>query len=173
MAKENSVEFELKTLSKESIDAAFEKVELYRLLNEPRSAESICRDILEVEPENQSALVSLLLSLTDQFQMSSQNKLEEARSLVSRLTEEHDRAYYSGVICERQGKAVLHRQQLGGGQVAYGWLRDAMGLYEKAEGLSKPGNDSARLRWNTCARIIMEDESIRPEHGGDAHPSLE
>ena len=41
--------FELKPLSKESIKAALEKAERYRLLNEPGLAESICLDILEIE----------------------------------------------------------------------------------------------------------------------------
>ena len=59
--------FELKTLSPEAVPAALEKAERYRLLNEPGEAESICRDALEVDPDNQEALVTLLLALTDQF----------------------------------------------------------------------------------------------------------
>ena len=46
---------------------ALAKAERYRLLNEPGEAESICLDVLEVEPDNQEALVTLLLALTDQF----------------------------------------------------------------------------------------------------------
>ncbi len=38
--------FELKPLSKEGLKSAFEKAERYRLLNEPKFAESICLDIL-------------------------------------------------------------------------------------------------------------------------------
>ena len=36
--------------------AALEKALRYRLLNEPVEAESICRDVLEVDPDNQAAL---------------------------------------------------------------------------------------------------------------------
>ena len=44
-----------------------QKAERYRLLNDSSAAESICLDILEIEPENQQALITLLLSITDQF----------------------------------------------------------------------------------------------------------
>ena len=55
---------ELKKLSKEAIPAALEKAERYRLLNEPGEAESICLDILAIDPENQRAIIMLLLALT-------------------------------------------------------------------------------------------------------------
>jgi len=58
--------FALKSISHDSVSGALAKAERYRLLNEPVEAESICRDILEIEPDNQQALISLLLALTDQ-----------------------------------------------------------------------------------------------------------
>jgi len=54
--------FQIKPLSKENIPAALEKAERYRLLNEPMPTESICLDILEADPENQKAIVTLLLA---------------------------------------------------------------------------------------------------------------
>ncbi len=59
--------FELKPISRDGIPEALSKAERYRLLNEPWQAESICHDVLAVEPEHQQAVVMLLLSLTDQF----------------------------------------------------------------------------------------------------------
>src|ERR1700689_4205285 len=59
--------FDLKPISPEAIPVALEKAERYRLLNEPWQAESICRDILRIDPEHDLALVMLLLALTDQF----------------------------------------------------------------------------------------------------------
>src|SRR6266699_1140466 len=59
---------ELKRLHKNAIPAALEKAERYRLLNEPGEAESICLDILQVDPENQHAVITLLLALTDRFE---------------------------------------------------------------------------------------------------------
>ena len=58
---------ELKPLSRDAVDAALSKAERYRLLNEPHEAESICLDVLEIDPDNQPAHITLLLSLTDQF----------------------------------------------------------------------------------------------------------
>jgi hypothetical protein len=58
---------EPKRLSHEAIPAALEKALRYRMLNEPAEAESICHDVLQIDPENQQALVVLLLALTDRF----------------------------------------------------------------------------------------------------------
>jgi hypothetical protein len=44
------------------------KAERYRFLNESWQAESICRDVLAIDPDNPAALVLLVLSLTDQFE---------------------------------------------------------------------------------------------------------
>ena len=59
--------FELKSISENAVSSALEKAVWYRALNEPLEAESICRDVLEVDPENQQAVATLLLALTDQF----------------------------------------------------------------------------------------------------------
>src|SRR4029450_9595831 len=64
---EAPMEFELKTLSREAVARTVAKAERYRLLNGPGEAESICRDALHVDPDNQEALVMLLLAMTDQF----------------------------------------------------------------------------------------------------------
>src|SRR6266496_4105649 len=50
---------ELKRLHKDAIPAALEKAERYRLLNEPGEAESICLDILHVDPENHHTVVGV------------------------------------------------------------------------------------------------------------------
>ena len=42
--------FDLKPLSKDAIPAALAKAERYRLLNEPGEAESICLDVLRIDP---------------------------------------------------------------------------------------------------------------------------
>ncbi|MGQ0737989.1 MAG: hypothetical protein ACT4OJ_02915 [Bacteroidota bacterium] len=147
--------FQIKPISKESIPAALEKAERYRLLNEPMLSESICLDILEADPENSKALVIMLLAITDQFGTSPLSDMNQAKQLLARLPDEYDRQYYSGLICERQGKAKLGKRMADGGFIAYEWLRDAMDHYEKAEAIRPPGKDDAILRWNTCARLIM------------------
>ncbi len=52
------MEYKLKPISSAGIDEAISKAELYRYLNEPGEAESICRDILALDPEHQTALAS-------------------------------------------------------------------------------------------------------------------
>src|SRR5258708_27585180 len=81
--------FELKPISREAIPEALTKVERYRLLNEPWQAESICLDVLRVEPEHQQALVMLLLSLTDQFGKGV--SAASAREVLPRLKSDYER----------------------------------------------------------------------------------
>lgn len=147
--------FQIKPISRESIPMALEKAERYRLLNEPMLAESICLDILEADPENSKAIVIMLLAITDQFGTSALSDINRAKQLVTRLKDEYDVQYYSGLICERQGKSKLGKRMQDGGFIAYEWLRDAMDYYEKAEALQPPEKVDAILRWNTCARLIM------------------
>jgi hypothetical protein len=154
--------FELKSISRESIPRALEKVERYRLLNEPWQAESICLDVLQIDPENQQALIMLLLALTDRFGHGLADLFKRAQEVVSRLHTEYERAYYGAIICERRATVQLAQATPGSGVIAYHWLREAMRLYEKAETLRPPGNDDAVLRWNTCARMIMRNRHLAP-----------
>ncbi len=154
--------FELKTLTKEGIGAALSKFERYRLLNEPWEAESICLDVLAVDPENQDATIGLLLSITDQFGMELGANVTRARELLPRLASEYDRAYYAGIICERRGKSLLHKGTPGIGPVVYDWIHQAMDHFEEAKKHRPPGNEDALLRWNTCVRILMRHKDVRP-----------
>jgi hypothetical protein len=163
--------FDLKPISRDAIPEALAKVERYRLLNEPWQAESICLDILRVEPDYQPALVMLLLSLTDQFGKGV--AISTARELLSRLIGEYERAYYAGIISERWADSLLRQGAPGAGFNAYESLRDAMRHYERAESLRPPGNDDALLRWNTCARILMRDRELRPRGEEIFEPAFE
>jgi hypothetical protein len=154
--------FTLKKLSREGVARALHKVERYRLLNEPWEAECICRDVLESDPDHQQALISLLLSMTDRFQHDKAPGVETVRALLPRIRGDYERAYYAGIICERKGSAVFERGAPGAGPQVYDWLRQAMEHYEDAEALRPSGNDDALLRWNTCARMIMENDQVRP-----------
>ncbi len=157
--------FELKQISSNSIPEALEKAERYRLLNEPMQAESICLDILEVDADNQQALVTLILALTDQFSDRLKSTFRRAQDLIEQLDDEYDRLYYSGIIQERRAKATFRPGKAGSGHVAYHWLESAMECYERAAELARPGNDDPLLRWNTCVRIIRRFREIRPEEG--------
>ncbi len=165
--------FELKLLSKEAIPKALEKAERYRLLNEPVEAESICRDVLRIDPDDHPALITLLLALTDQFEEGMAEAVPQAREVLSRLRGEYERTYYAGIICERRAKAQLRHGGPGSGYAAYATLREAMEWYEKAERLRPPGNDDALLRWNTCSRILERHPHLRPAPEERWEPSLE
>lgn len=165
--------FELKPMSREALPAALDKAVRYRLLNEPMQAESICLDILEIEPDNEKALITLLLSLTDQFDRRMSPAVSAARELLSRFDSDYKQAYYEGIIWERRANALHDRGAPGAGHLAYDGLRQAMACYEKAIELRSPGNDEAVLRWNTCVRFLARHTDIKPAPTDDFQPLLE
>ncbi len=150
----------LKTISRDAVPAALERAKQYRLLGDPLEAESICRDILEVDPDNQDALITLLLSLTDSFRQQLNPAFSQAQEVLQQLGDQYCQAYYGGIICERRGKVHLERGGPGSGRLAYEWLRKAMDQYEKALNSCSPGNQDAILRWNSCARILMRNPQV-------------
>src|SRR5437588_10614036 len=106
------LEFKLKTISHAGIPEAISKAELYRSLNEPEEAESICRDILAVEPEHQLALRLLGLAITDQFSGDASDRSGEAQECFDKLTDPYERIYYTGLQHERRAKAQLRAGRL-------------------------------------------------------------
>ena len=152
--------FTLKPLSKDAVPGAIVRAERYRLLNEPWQAESICRDVLAVEPDHQAALVLLILALTDQFDRGISAK--DAMDVVAGLKGEYERAYYSGIVDERRAMALLRQTDYRSGHVVHSLFRHAMEWYEKAEWLRPPGNDDSLLRWNTCVRVLRRNPHLGP-----------
>ena len=153
--------FSLKRISTDAIARAVERAEHYRLLNDPEQAESICLDILAVDAGNEPARITLILSLTDQFRRGvGSHGVRRAKEHVGKLSGDYERAYYEGLVAERQGRAhLLH----GGMQRAFAYegLYEAMQHYEQADALKPAGVDDAILRWNACVRTI-ERESLQP-----------
>src|SRR5246127_1452791 len=98
---------ELKQLHKDAIPAALEKANRYRLLNEPGEAESICLDVLKTDPDNQGAIITLLLALPDRFTRGYGVSDTQAKELLSRIRGDYERAYYTGILSERRAKAKL------------------------------------------------------------------
>jgi hypothetical protein len=145
-------DFDTKPITREGIPAAIERAQHYRLLNQPDLAESICLDVLEIEPENQEALVVAILAITDQFAHGGPPGVGRAREHLTRVTDDYQRSYYAGIIAERWGRAILTRGPAG--KFAYNSLREAMDWFEKAALMRPAGNDDAILRWNACVRSI-------------------
>jgi hypothetical protein len=154
------VQFQLKPISAAGVSEALERAERYRLLNEPSLAESICLDVLDIEAENQQALVTLLLALTDQFGHGA--AAGKARELLPRLKGDYEQRYYAGIIWERSAHAQLRKGAPNASFSAYEGFLQAMDCYERAIPLRPAGNDDAILRWNTCARILMRNPNLRP-----------
>lgn len=156
--------FDLKKLEPEAIPAALEKAQRYRLLNEPEDAESICRDILNTDPNHQEALITLLLSLTDKFSHSGLNpSFQQASELLGRLDSATCKAYYLGIIHERRAKFHLRQGGPGAGTAAHGCFIRAMQAYEEALTSCDPKNQDAVLRWNSCARILNTNPDVKPD----------
>ena len=157
---------ELKTISTDAVPHAIEKAEHYRLLNQSWATESICLDILAVDPSNQDVQVLLLLALTDQFGQEAREHARQAFAVLDRLTGIYQRQYYAGLINERLGRAQLANSAMHAEAMAYESLRKAMEHFEKAEQLRPTGNDDAILRWNACARTL---ERLRSRDEAEGH----
>jgi tetratricopeptide (TPR) repeat protein len=159
-----AMEYELKSISKAGITEAIEKAELYRALGEPEEAESICRDILAIEPQHQLALRLLGLALTDQFTGTGSDRHFETEKIFQKLSDPYERLYYAAILNERRGKA-----QLKAGHLPVALLplfEHALYLYGEAEKIRPAGNDDAILRWNRCVRLLEQPydwQGIGPE----------
>jgi hypothetical protein len=162
---------ELKPISPDSVPGALAKAERYRLLNEPSEAESICRDILEVEPANQQALISLILALTDQIPQDI-STFSNALNTSARLESAYDRAYYAGIAWERRAKAYYYGIGRSSHHYAYEWIVKALELFEEAERHRAPGNDDAILRWNACVRFLARHKELAPRAEEVSEPIL-
>ena len=152
--------FKLKPISQEAVAEAIKKAEHYRLLNEPGQSESICRDVLRVDPDNQQALIVIVLALTDQFTDHGYSPgARTAREYATRISDEYSRLYFTALICERQARALLTKGMAGA--LAYDGFREAMDGYEKAQQIRPAGHDDSILRWNSCVRTIRR-ANIQP-----------
>lgn len=151
---------QLKPLSKEAIPAALEKAMRYRLLNEPAEAESICLDILKTDPENQEAIITLLLAVTDRFSKGYGVSDTQPKELLARIKGEYERVYYSGIFAERRAKTKLAQNTPDCRFQAYDLFQEAMNSFAKAEGIRPSGNDDALLRWNACARMVERNKLV-------------
>lgn len=145
--------FDLKPLAIEAVPSALAKAERYRLLNEPAQAESICLDILAAEANHQQAIVTLVLTQTDQFDKDPR-RFHDALETVARLDDAYQRDYFTGMVWERRARARFDQGGYGSNAIVYEWYLEAMRWYEKSEQIRPAGNDDALLRWNTCARFL-------------------
>ncbi|HTD24192.1 MAG TPA: hypothetical protein VK738_16155 [Terriglobales bacterium] len=146
------MELELKSISMAGVAEANAKAEHYRLLNQPKEAESICLDVLASDPENQVALRNLGLAITDQFTGHASDRYAEVEAAFNRLTNKYEHLYYTGILHERRAKS-----QLAAGRPPHTLLvtvEEALRCFKEAEAISPPANDDSILRWNSCIRLL-------------------
>ena len=153
--------FELKLLSREGIPGALAKAERYRLLNQPWEAECIYRDVIEVEPENQEAVIGLVLAITDQFEQGSAAAIvPRAREALLGLRDEYQHAYYAGIICERRARVLLQSARPGSGAMAHELLhvRRRDWAVQIAADLVRRAYWFQPLMWIACRMLRRESE---------------
>jgi tetratricopeptide (TPR) repeat protein len=165
------MDLKLKIISKSGIAEAIAKAELYRYLNEPEEAESICRDILAADAKHMLGLRTLGLAITDQFAGGASDRYAEAEKIFQSLTEPYERLYYTGLLCERRVKAQLRAGRAP--HTLLPLLEKALQCFADAEKISPPGNDDAILRWNRCVRLLQSQPDFETEEivSFEAHDS--
>jgi len=165
------MDLKLKTISKSGIAEAIAKAELYRYLNEPEEAESICRDILAADPKHMLGLRTLGLTITDQFTGGPSDRYAEVEKIFQGLVDPYERLYYTGLLCERRVKAQLRAGRAP--HTLLPLLEKALQCFADAEQISPPGNDDAILRWNRCVRLLQSQPDFETEEivSFEAHDS--
>ncbi len=149
--------YALKRLPHANVNAAIVKAAHYRDLNQPEEAESICRDVLEVDSAHQAAWRLLGLAITDRFVNREAGLLEEAIASFERLDDEYERVYHIGVAWERAAKAHLEKSEAHSAVTAF---EHALSLFEQAERI-RPDLPDPILRWNRCVRLLSSHPSLR------------
>jgi hypothetical protein len=157
------MDFKLKTISKSGIAEAIAKAELYRYLNEPEEAESICRDILAADPHHMFGLRTLGLAITDQFTGGAADRYAEVEGIFQGLADPYERHYYTGLLCERRVKAQLRAGRAP--HTLLPLLERALQCFAEAERIHPAGNDDAILRWNRCVRLLQSQDFESEEVG--------
>jgi len=154
------MELKLHDIRINAVDEALVKAKQYRSLLEPEIAESICLDILHVDPGNQSVLVVYILSLMDQISRTEkQTQIKSIERAIEKLTSQYQRYYYTGLLNERRARHLISQPM--SHSFAYDYFIEALSFYQKAVERCPEQNDEAVLRWNSCIRTI-EKEKLKP-----------
>lgn len=152
--------YELKRLPRATLEGALAKAEHYRDLNQPDEAESICRDVLDIDPTHQMALRTLGLALTDRLSHERHRVFDEALVVFKKLRSDYERAYYTGITWERVAKVQLEQ---GEPKNALHSFEKALDLFEKAEALDAGKSADPILRWNRCVRALKTHPDLVAE----------
>lgn len=148
-----------------AVEKALQKAQQYRSLLEPEIAESICLDVLNIDPDNQVVLVVYILALLDQISRAeNQSQIKTIERTIEQLTSQYQRYYYTGLLNERRARHLL--MQAMSHSFAYDYFIEALRFYQHAIERCPEKNDEAILRWNSCIRTI-EKEKLKPRRDSD------
>lgn len=154
------MELKLHDIHADSIELALDKARQYRSLLEPEIAESICLDILNIDPDNQPALVVYILALSDQLHHAGKKTQVQAIEMaIQKLQSRYQQFYYTGLLHERRARFMLTQSMAR--VFAYDYFIEALQFYQKAEKIRPEHNDESILRWNSCIRTI-DKEKLKP-----------
>ncbi len=154
------MELKLHDIRLTAIDQAIEKAKQYRSLLEPEIAESICLDVLNIDPDNQSVLIIYILALLDQISRAeTQSQIKTIERTIEKLSSQYQRYYYTGLLNERRARHLI--TQAMSHSFAYEYFAEALNYYQQAIDRCPEKNDEAILRWNSCIRTI-EKEKLKP-----------
>jgi len=143
--------WELKRLAEKNLAAAVTLAKHYRDLNQPEEAESICRDVLAVAPDDADAWRTLGLALTDRFPSAWMTLFDEACAAFQKLGSEYERVYYTGIAWERYAKAQL---EAGRDHNAIHAFEEALARFEQAESIAPKDEPAPVLHYNRCVRAL-------------------
>lgn len=149
--------WELKPLGARNLSAAVTLAKHYRDLNQPEEAESICRDILAVSPDNEDALRTLGLALTDRFPSAWMTLFDEACATFAKLRSEYERVYYTGIAWERYAKAQIEAGRVDNAVHAF---EEAIARFLEADKLGSPDDPAPVLHYNRCVRALTTHPEI-------------
>jgi tetratricopeptide (TPR) repeat protein len=162
--------YELKPLTERDLSAAIELAKHYRALNQPDEAESICRDVIAVAPDDEDAWRTLGLALTDRFPSAWMTLFDEACSAFARLRSEYERVYYTGIAWERYAKAQV---AAGRAQNAIHAFEQALERFETAERVGPKDEPKAILRYNCCIRALTSHPDLVRASLAEGEPEYE
>ncbi len=162
--------YELKRLADKNLGTAIALAKHYRDLNQPDEAESICRDVLEVAPDNVDALRTLGLALTDRFPSEWMSLFEEACSTFKKLPTDYERVYYVAVAWERYAMAQL---AAGRAHNAIHAFEEAMQRFEDASQYAAKDDPAPILHYNRCVRALTTNADLARASLEPHHPKYE
>ena len=153
---------------------ALAKAELYRFLNEPEEAESICHDVLAVVPAPPARASAVGTWRSPINSPAPRRPHVERPKLHSRqLNDPYEHALLSRLLNERRAKAQLRAGRPP--HTLLPLLEEAMRCFAEAEKIRPAGNDEAILRWNRCVRLLQTpslawEEQLASYEADDAPP---